>query len=666
MTHHRKMANAIRALSMDAIQKAQSGHPGAPLGMADIAEVLWNEFLRHNPNNPQWPDRDRFVLSNGHGSMLLYALLHLTGYDLSIEDIKNFRQMGSRTPGHPERGMTPGVETTTGPLGQGLANAVGMAMAERILAAHFNRDKYDIVNHFTYVFLGDGCLMEGISHEACSLAGTLGLGKLVAFYDDNQISIDGNVQGWFTDDTPARFEAYGWHVVRDVDGHDAKDIRRAILEARAVNDHPSLLCCKTVIGYGAPNVCGSEHCHGSPLGDAEVEATRKNLDWPHPAFVVPEPLQVGWDARERGNFFEKEWRGKFQDYAATYPEMAEEFTRRMAGNLPDDFAQHALDLITATAKAGEKLATRKASQKAIEFFSPKLPELLGGSADLAASNLTKWSGAKPLANTTWNGDYVYYGVREFGMAAIMNGMALHGGFIPFGGTFLVFSDYSRNALRMAAMMDLRVIHVLTHDSIGVGEDGPTHQPIEHMASLRMIPNLAVWRPCDAVETAQAWIEALKNDSGPTALILSRQGLAHQERTAAALADIHRGGYVLQDCEGQPDAILMSSGSEVEVVTKAADLLSGKGVKVRVVSMPCIQVFDAQDPEYKRSVMPSEVGVRLAVEAGIPDSWHHLVGQAGDVLGMRRFGESAPGDQLFAHFGFTPQLVTRRLEELLNR
>jgi transketolase len=666
MTNRRQFANAIRALSMDAIQKAQSGHPGAPLGMADIAEVLWNDFLRHNPGNPQWADRDRFVLSNGHGSILLYALLHLSGYDLDIEDIKNFRQMGSRTPGHPERGVTPGVETTTGPLGQGLANAVGMAMAERILAAHFNTDEHDIVNHFTYVFLGDGCMMEGISHEACSLAGTLGLGKLVAFYDDNQISIDGNVQGWFADDTPARFEAYGWHVVRNVDGHNANDIRQAILEARAVNDHPSLLCCKTVIGYGAPNVCGSEHCHGSPLGEAEVEATRKNLDWPHPAFVVPEQVKSGWDARERGKNMEKEWSGKFQNYAAQYPQLASEFTRRMEGDLPDDFSQTARDFIAMTEAAGEKLATRKASQKTIEFFTPKLPELLGGSADLAASNLTKWSRAKPVARTTWNGDYVSYGVREFGMAAIMNGITLHGGFIPFGGTFLVFSDYSRNALRMAAMMGLRVIHVLTHDSIGVGEDGPTHQPVEHVASLRMIPNLRVWRPCDAVETAQAWIEALQRDTGPTALILSRQGLAHQKRTVEAMTNIQRGGYVLQDCAGQPEAILMSSGSEVEVAMQAAGLLCAKGLKVRVVSVPCIEVFDAQDQEYKRSVLPPEVGVRLAVEAGIPDSWRHLVGQAGDAMGMRGFGESAPGDQLFAHFGFTPQSVARRLEELMGR
>ncbi|GAB6059794.1 transketolase [Desulfonatronum parangueonense] len=665
MSQRRKLANAVRALSMDAIQKAHSGHPGAPLGMADIAEVLWNDFLRHNPANPQWADRDRFVLSNGHGSILLYALLHLSGYDLTIEDIKNFRQLASKTPGHPERGITPGVETTTGPLGQGLGNAVGMAMAERVLAAHFNRDDFDIVNHSTYVFLGDGCLMEGISHEVCSLAGTLGLGKLTAFYDDNQISIDGNIGGWFADDTPARFEAYGWHVVRNVDGHDGEAVRRAILEARAENDRPSLICCKTVIGFGAPNVCGTEHCHGAPLGDAEIAAARQNLDWPHAPFDIPEQIKSGWDARQRGKELEDAWNAKFREYSAAYPELAAEFTRRMAGELPEGFMQTAQKFVRTTAAAAEKLATRKASQKAIEHFTPVLPELLGGSADLAASNLTKWSGAKPLAKTVWNGDYVFYGVREFGMAAIMNGIAAHGGFIPFGGTFLVFSDYSRNALRMAAMMGLRSIHVLTHDSIGVGEDGPTHQPIEHTASLRLIPNLRVWRPCDAVETSSAWAEALQRHDGPTALILSRQNLAHQERDEQAMANIRRGGYVLKDCDSIPQAIIMASGSEVDVAVEAANLLSAKGLKVRVVSIPCIELFDAQDQEYRQSVLPREVGVRLAVEAGVPESWRHLVGQDGDVLGMRRFGESAPGNQLFKHFNFTPEAAAQRLEQLLG-
>ena len=665
MPSRKDLANAIRALSMDAVQKANSGHPGMPMGMADIAEVLWNDYMRHNPANPKWWDRDRFVLSNGHGSMLLYAVLHLTGYDLSIEDIKNFRQLHSKTPGHPEYGITPGVETTTGPLGQGITNAVGMALAEKVLAARFNREGHTIVDHWTYVFLGDGCLMEGISHEACSLAGTWGLGKLIAFYDDNGISIDGHVEGWFTDDTPGRFEAYGWHVVRGVDGHDPEAIRRAIEEARAVTDKPSLICCKTVIGYGAPNLCGSHDCHGAPLGEDEVQATRENIGWPHPPFVIPEEIYKGWDAREKGARLEAEWRERFEAYRKAYPELAAEFERRMEGRLPEGWAEHARAFVEKVQAEAKDMATRKASQVALEGYGPRLPELIGGSADLAGSNNTIWSGSKGISKDDPDGNYVYYGVREFGMSAIMNGLALHGGFIPYGGTFLVFSDYARNAVRMSALMGLGVIYVYTHDSIGLGEDGPTHQPIEHVASLRLIPNMHVWRPCDGAETAVAWRAAIERRDGPTALVLTRQGLKAQARTPEQLEGAARGGYVISDCEGTPEAIVIATGSEVALALEAQRLLAGRGRRVRVVSMPCAEVFDAQDEAWRESVLPSSVQARVAVEAGTTPYWHRYVGCRGRVVGIDRFGESAPGKVLFEHFGFTAENVARAVEETLG-
>ncbi len=663
MPTRRELANAIRVLSMDAIQKAKSGHPGAPMGMADIAEVLWNDFLKHNPANPHWPDRDRFVLSNGHGSMLIYSLLHLTGYDLSMEDLKNFRQLHSKTPGHPEYGYTPGVETTTGPLGQGITNAVGMAIAEKALAGQFNREGHHIVDHYTYVFLGDGCMMEGISHEACSLAGTLGLGKLIAFWDDNGISIDGHVEGWFTDDTPGRFEAYGWHVIRDVDGHDAEAIGQAIREAKSVNDKPTLICCKTVIGYGAPNLCGSHDCHGAPLGEEEIAATRENLGWNHPPFVIPDEIYQGWDAREKGAEREAAWNEKFAAYKQAHPELAAEFERRVIkGELPANWEEHMAAFIRDVNAKGESLATRKASQNSIQACADVLPEILGGSADLAPSNLTTWNGYKALSNTVSDGNYLHYGVREFGMAAIMNGLALHGGFIPFGGTFLMFSEYARNALRMAALMKIRSIFVFTHDSIGLGEDGPTHQPIEQIATLRLVPNMVTWRPCDTVETAVAWKLAVERKEGPTCLIFSRQGLPHQNRTEEQIADIARGGYVLRDCEGQPDAIIIATGSEVGLAMAAADLLADK--KVRVVSMPCAEVFDTQDTAYRESVLPAAVKARVAVEAGVTDYWHKYVGLEGKVIGINRFGESAPADQLFKEFGFTAENVAAAVKELL--
>ncbi|HKQ30581.1 MAG TPA: transketolase, partial [Burkholderiales bacterium] len=582
MDQRRVLANAIRVLAMDAVQKANSGHPGAPMGMADIAEVLWRDFLKHNPANPAWPDRDRFVLSNGHGSMLLYALLHLTGYDLPLEELKNFRQLHSKTPGHPEHGETPGVETTTGPLAQGLANAVGFAIAEKVLAATFNRDGHTIVDHCTYVFLGDGCLMEGVSHEVCSLAGTLGLGKLVGFYDDNGISIDGKVQGWFTDDTPKRFEAYGWHVVRNVDGHDAEAVRKAIAEARAVGDKPSLICCKTVIGYGAPNICGSHDCHGAPLGAEEVKAARENIGWSHEPFAIPKEIYAGWDARIKGAAAESTWNAKFAAYQKAYPDLAAEFERRLRGELPKDWATKATEYIEATAAKAETIASRKASQNALNAYAALLPEILGGSADLAASNLTLWKGSRVVSAGQADGNYINYGVREFGMTAIMNGLALHGGFLPYGGTFLVFSDYARNAVRMAALMRQRVVLVYTHDSIGLGEDGPTHQPIEHMATLRLIPNLSLWRPCDAVESAVAWKSAIERKHGPTALVFSRQNLPHQARTEEQLASISRGGYVLSEAAGgKPAAILIATGSEVGVALEAQKLLAAQGKHVRV-------------------------------------------------------------------------------------
>ena len=664
MPSRRERANAIRALSMDAVQKANSGHPGAPMGMADIAEVLWRDHLKHNPKNPQWIDRDRFVLSNGHGSMLLYSLLHLTGYDVNLDDLKNFRQLHSRTPGHPEYGYTAGVETTTGPLGQGLANAVGFALAEKVMAAQFNRPQHEIVDHQTYVFLGDGCLMEGISHEVCSLAGTLGLNKLTAFYDDNGISIDGQVQGWFSDDTPRRFEAYGWHVIRNVNGHDADEISVAI-EAARESDKPTLICCKTVIGFGSPNRGGKETSHGAPLGDEEIALTRAELNWPHAPFEVPAEIYAQWNAEEAGAKAEAEWEARFAAYAAEFPELAAEFKRRMAGDLPADFAEKAAQYIAEVAAKGASIASRKASQDSLNAYGPLLPELLGGSADLAGSNLTLWSGCKGVSELDASGNYVFYGVREFGMSAIMNGIALHGGLIPYGATFLMFMEYARNAVRMSALMKQRVLYVFTHDSIGLGEDGPTHQPIEQLTSLRTTPNLDTWRPCDAVESAVSWKYALERKNGPSALIFSRQNLDHQERSAAQIADIERGGYILKDCAGEPELILIATGSEVGLAVNAYNALTEQGRKVRVVSMPCTSVFDAQDAEYKQQVLPIEVGARIAIEAAHADFWYKYVGLDGRVIGMTTYGESAPANQLFEMFGFTVNDVLNVAAELLD-
>ena len=666
MSDRSRLANAIRALSMDAIQEANSGHPGAPLGMADIAEVLWNDYLVHNPANPGWANRDRFVLSNGHGSMLLYALLHLTGYKVTISDLKKFRQFGSRTPGHPERGMTPGVESTSGPLGQGIACAVGMAVAEKVLAARYNLNGFNIVDHQTYVFMGDGCMMEGLSHEACSLAGTLRLGKLTAFYDDNGISIDGCVSGWFGDDTPARFRAYGWHVVPGVNGHDPEAVKAAIEEARAETDRPSLICCKTVIGQGAPNICGSEKCHGAPLGEKEIACAREHLNWPYPPFTIPEDVSEAWNARWKGFKAEEKWDARFMEYEKKYPEMADEFSRRMSGTLPEDFDSLAMGFIQAVDAAGEKLATRKSSQKAIEGLAPALPELFGGSADLAGSNLTRWSGSKTAFVGDWNGNYLNYGVREFAMSAMMNGMALHGGFIPYGGTFLVFSDYARNAMRMSALMGLRVIYVLTHDSIGVGEDGPTHQPVEHVASLRIMPGMDVWRPCDAVEAAVAWKQGLERKYGPSSLILSRQNLPHQTRSAETVEQIAKGGYVLHQCTGDPDCVIIATGSEVGLATEAAMDLESRGRNIRVVSMPCVEAFERQDAAYRESVLPADGSARVAVEAGSTSGWYRYVGLDGMVLGMDRYGESGPGDALFKHFGFTADNLVQMVERAIRR
>lgn len=664
MPSRRERANAIRALSMDAVQKANSGHPGAPMGMADIAEVLWRDHLKHNPKNPQWIDRDRFVLSNGHGSMLLYSLLHLTGYDVNLDDLKNFRQLHSRTPGHPEYGYTAGVETTTGPLGQGLANAVGFALAEKVMAAQFNRPQHEIVDHQTYVFLGDGCLMEGISHEVCSLAGTLGLNKLTAFYDDNGISIDGQVQGWFSDDTPRRFEAYGWHVIRNVNGHDADEISVAI-EAARESDKPTLICCKTVIGFGSPNRGGKETSHGAPLGDEEIALTRAQLNWSHAPFEVPAEIYAQWNAEEAGAQAEAEWEARFAAYAAEFPELAAEFKRRMAGDLPADFAEKAAQYIAEVAAKGASIASRKASQDSLNAYGPLLPELLGGSADLAGSNLTLWSGCKGVSELDASGNYVFYGVREFGMSAIMNGVALHGGLIPYGATFLMFMEYARNAVRMSALMKQRVLYVFTHDSIGLGEDGPTHQPIEQLTSLRTTPNLDTWRPCDAVESAVSWKYALERKNGPSALIFSRQNLDHQERSAAQIADIERGGYILKDCAGEPELILIATGSEVGLAVNAYNALTEQGRKVRVVSMPCTSVFDAQDAEYKQQVLPIEVGARIAIEAAHADFWYKYVGLDGRVIGMTTYGESAPANQLFEMFGFTVDDVLNVAAELLD-
>jgi len=665
MPSRKDLANAIRALSMDAVQKANSGHPGAPMGMADIAEVLWNDFLKHNPSNPKWADRDRFILSNGHGSMLIYSLLHLSGYALPIEELQQFRQLHSKTPGHPEYGYTEGVETTTGPLGAGISNAVGMAIAERTLAAQFNREGHDLVDHFTYCFLGDGCLMEGISHEACSLAGTLGLGKLVAFWDDNGISIDGHVEGWFTDNTPKRFEAYGWHVIADVDGHDPVAIKAAIAEAKSVTDKPSMICCKTVIGFGSPNKSGSHDCHGAPLGDAEIAAAREFLNWEHAPFEIPADVYQGWDAKEDGASAESAWNDKFAAYQAAHPELAAEYERRVIkGDLPADFEAKANAYIQECQDKAENIASRKASQNAIGVFGAALPELLGGSADLAGSNLTLWSGSKGIQDDA-AGNYIYYGVREFGMSGIMNGVSLHGGFINYGATFMMFMEYARNAVRMSALMGIQNVFVYTHDSIGQGEDGPTHQPVEQLANLRMTPNMSVWRPCDAAETAVAWKASVERRDGPTSLIFSRQGLKAQARTAAQLADVAKGGYVLSDCEGTADIILIATGSEVQLALDSAAALTEQGKKVRVVSMPSTTTYDAQDAAYKESVLPRTITKRVAIEASHVDFWCKYVGFEGATVGMTTFGESAPGAVLLKHFGFSVENVVATAEKVLS-
>jgi len=657
MSSRKDLANAVRALSMDAVQKANSGHPGAPMGMADIAEVLWNDNMSHNPVNPNWSNRDRFILSNGHGSMLIYSLLHLTGYDLSIDDLKNFRQLHSKTPGHPEYGYAPGVETTTGPLGQGITNGVGMAIAEKALAGQFNQKGHSIVDHNTYVFLGDGCMMEGISHEACSLAGTLGLGKLIAFWDDNGISIDGHVDGWFTDDTPKRFEAYGWHVLADVDGHDSEAIAAAIEMAKAMTDKPTMICCKTTIGFGSPNKAGSHACHGAPLGEEEINLTKAALGWDHAAFEVPADVYAGWDAKDNGAKAEAAWNDKFAAYKAEFPELAAEYERRMAGDLPADWAATSAAYIESVNAAAKSPATRQASLAAIEAYSPMLPELFGGSADLGCSNLTEWSGYKPMdANEVFN--YIRYGVREFAMSAIMNGVSLHGGLIPFGATFLMFSEYARNALRMSALMKIRSLFVYTHDSVGLGEDGPTHQPVEQIPTLRMIPNMYVWRPCDAVESAVSWQQGIERKDGPSCLIFSRQGLPHQERTDAQIADIAKGGYILKDCDGTPDAVIIATGSEVALAVGAAEAMSGKNI--RVVSMPSVNAFEAQDESYRSAVL-SKGTPTVAVEAAVTAAWYKY---ADAVVGIDHFGESAPADQLFKEFGFTVENVVKTVESVM--
>lgn len=661
MPSRREVANAIRALSMDAVQKANSGHPGAPMGMADIAEVLWNDYMNHNPANPKWPNRDRFVMSNGHGSMLVYSLLHLTGYDLSIDDLKNFRQLHSKTPGHPEYGYAPGIETTTGPLGQGISNAVGMAIAEKVLAAQFNQPGHHIIDHYTYVFLGDGCMMEGISHEACSLAGTLKLGKLIAFYDDNGISIDGEVQGWFTDDTAKRFEAYGWHVIENIDGHNSEAIKEAIEEARAITSKPTLICCKTIIGWGSPNKQGKESCHGAPLGAEEIALVRKNIGWEYGPFEIPEDISEEWDATIKGSRLQEEWDNLFASYEKAHPSQAAELKRRLSGELPANFLEQADTFITSVDAKAETIASRKASQNALNGYGPLLPELMGGSADLAGSNLTIWKDCKGIKEHA-DGNYIYFGVREFGMSAIMNGITLHGGFIPYGATFLIFSEYARNALRMAALMKIRSIFVYTHDSIGLGEDGPTHQPVEQTATLRLIPNMSVWRPCDAVESAAAWKMAIKRQDGPSCLIFSRQNLPHQKRSLEQLELIERGGYILSDCDGTPEAIIIATGSEVELAMAAAKQLNGK--KIRVVSMPSTDTFEAQDEAYRESVLPSSVTARVAIEAGVTVGWLKYVGLQGKVVGVDRFGESAPAGELFKEYGFTVDNVVKNVEAVL--
>ena len=662
-TNRRHLANAVRALSMDAVQKANSGHPGAPMGMADIAEVLWNDYMKHNPANPKWADRDRFILSNGHGSMLIYSLLHLTGYDLPMSELKRFRQMHSKTPGHPEYGYAPGVETTTGPLGQGITNAVGMAVAERILAGQFNKPGHEIIDHFTYVFMGDGCMMEGISHEACSLAGTLGLGKLVAFWDDNGISIDGHVEGWFTDDTPGRFEAYGWQVIRNVDGHDADEIKQAIEAARAETSKPTLICCKTIIGFGSPNKAGSHDCHGAALGNEECDLVRKELGWNYGPFEVPDDVYAGWDAKKKGKAAEADWEKRFAAYSKAYPELGAELGRRLKGELPKGFEKTANDWIAKLRADKPGWATRVASGKTIGAFAAALPELVGGSADLAPSNNTKWAEAVAFSKETPHGNYMHYGVREFGMSHIMNGMTLHGGVIPFGGTFLMFSEYARNAVRMSALMSIGTIFVYTHDSIGLGEDGPTHQPVEQIATLRMIPRMNTWRPCDAVESAVAWKHAVKRRDNPSILIFTRQGLPCNEYSDEQVANIERGGYVLSDCDGKPEILLIATGSEVQLALGAQAELAKLGKKARVVSMPCTELFDAQDAAYKESVLPSSVTKRVAVEAGVTGFWGKYVGLNGKVVGIDRFGESAPAEELFKEFGFTVENVVNTANSL---
>ncbi|MCL6744631.1 transketolase [Kosakonia sp. R1.Fl] len=661
----RELANAVRALSMDAVQKANSGHPGAPMGMADIAEVLWNDFLRHNPADPTWYDRDRFILSNGHASMLLYSLLHLSGYDLPLEELKNFRQLHSKTPGHPEIGYTPGVETTTGPLGQGLANAVGLAIAEHTLAAQFNRPGHNIVDHYTYVFMGDGCLMEGISHEVCSLAGTLGLGKLIGFYDHNGISIDGETEGWFTDDTAKRFEAYNWHVIGDIDGHSPEAVKKAIEEAQSVKDKPSLIICRTVIGFGSPNKAGKEESHGAALGEEEVALTRQKLGWKYPAFEIPKEIYQAWDARERGAKHQHDWNEKLAAWAKEYPDLAAEFTRRMSGELPESWEKTTTDWINKLQANPAKIATRKASQNTLNSYGPILPELLGGSADLAPSNLTIWSGSTSLKEDP-AGNYIHYGVREFGMTAIANGIAHHGGFVPYTATFLMFVEYARNAARMAALMKARQIMVYTHDSIGLGEDGPTHQAVEQLASLRLTPNFSTWRPCDQVEAAVGWKLAIERHHGPTALILSRQNLTQMERTPEQVQAISRGGYVLKDCDGTPDVILIATGSEMEITVNAAEQLTNEGHKVRVVSLPSTDIFDAQDEAWRESVLPSDVSARVAVEAGIADYWYKYIGLKGAIVGMTGYGESAPAEKLFPYFGFTVENVVAKAKAVLKK
>ncbi|EJL6636643.1 transketolase [Vibrio cholerae] len=662
--NRKQLANAIRALSMDGVQKANSGHPGAPMGMADIAEVLWRSHLNHNPQNPNWADRDRFVLSNGHGSMLIYSLLHLSGYELSIDDLKNFRQLHSKTPGHPEYGYAPGIETTTGPLGQGITNAVGMAIAEKALAAQFNKPGHDIVDHFTYVFMGDGCLMEGISHEACSLAGTLGLGKLIAFWDDNGISIDGHVEGWFSDDTPKRFEAYGWHVIPAVDGHDADAINAAIEAAKAETSRPTLICTKTIIGFGSPNKAGSHDCHGAPLGNDEIKAAREFLGWEYAPFEIPADIYAAWDAKQAGASKEAAWDEKFAAYAKAYPAEAAEYKRRVAGELPANWEAATSEIIANLQANPANIASRKASQNALEAFGKLLPEFMGGSADLAPSNLTMWSGSKSLTAEDFSGNYIHYGVREFGMTAIINGIALHGGFVPYGATFLMFMEYARNAMRMAALMKVQNIQVYTHDSIGLGEDGPTHQPVEQIASLRMTPNMSTWRPCDQVESAVAWKLAIERKDAPSALIFSRQNLAQQPRSTEQVANIAKGGYILKDCAGQPELILIATGSEVELAVAAYEQLSAEGKAVRVVSMPSTDAFDKQDAAYREAVLPAAVTKRIAIEAGIADFWYKYVGFGGRIIGMTSFGESAPAGELFKLFGFTTENVVKQAKELL--